>query len=133
MLAAGCAAALALAACSNSGGSSGTSYGAPSAAGSTATSAPSASSPTAGPSAGGIVISGFAYSGTLTVRAGQKVTVTNRDSAPHTVTDKTGGTFDSGTIAPGGTGSFTAPSKPGTYTFGCSIHPSMRGTLVVTG
>lgn len=84
--------------------------------------------------AGGIVISGFAFSGTLTVKPGQKVTVTNQDSAAHTLTDKKSHLFDTGTIAgSGGTGTFTAPSKPGSYPFGCTFHPGMEGTLVVRG
>ena len=83
---------------------------------------------------GGIVISGFAYSGTLTVKPGQKVTVTNQDSAAHTLTDKKTHLFDTGDIAGGGgKGSFTAPTKPGSYPFGCTHHPAMEGTLVVAG
>ena len=83
---------------------------------------------------GGIVISGFAYSGSLRVKPGQKVTVTNQDSADHTLTDKQTHLFATGTIAAsGGKGSFTAPTKPGSYPFGCSFHPAMQGTLVVAG
>jgi len=83
---------------------------------------------------GGIVISGFAFSGTLTVKPGQKVTVTNQDSAAHTLTDKKSHLFDTGIIAgSGGTGTFTAPSRPGSYPFGCTFHPGMEGTLTVHG
>ena len=78
-----------------------------------------------------ITIDNFAYSGDLTVKAGEKVTVINKDSAPHTLTDKVSGKFDTGTINPGATGSFTAPAA-GTYPFGCRIHPDMKGTLTVT-
>ena len=86
--------------------------------------------PTAAP---GITIKGFAYSGTLTVKAGAKVTVTNKDSVAHTLTDKATKKFDTGNIAGnGGTGTFTAPTKPGTYKFGCTYHPNMAGTLIVT-
>ncbi len=130
LLAAAATAALALAACSSSGGSSSST---PPAASTPASTAASSAASSAASASGGVVISGFAYSGTLTVKAGQKVTVTNKDSAPHTVTDKVGHKFDSGTISPGGSGTFTAPTTPGTYTFGCTIHPSMKGTLVVTG
>ena len=31
-----------------------------------------------------------------------------------------------------GTGTFVAPSTPGSYPFGCTYHPDMAGTLVVT-
>lgn len=83
---------------------------------------------------GGIVISGFAFSGTMTVKAGQKVTVRNQDSAVHTLTDTKTHLFDTGNIAgSGGTETFTAPTKPGSYPFGCRYHPSMQGTLVVQG
>ena len=86
-----------------------------------------------GPAAG-IVISGFAYSGTLTVKPGQKVTVTNKDSAAHTLTDAKTHLFDTGNVAGnGGTGTFTAPTKAGSYPFGCTYHPKMAGTLVVKG
>lgn len=92
-------------------------------------------SASAGSSTGatGITISGFAFSGTLKVKAGQKVTVTNKDSAAHTLTDKATHLFDTGNIpGNGGTGTFTAPKKPGSYKFGCTYHPQMAGTLIVT-
>jgi len=85
---------------------------------------------TTAPASGGIVIQGFAFSGTLTVKAGEKVTVTNKDSAAHTLTDKAG-KFDTGNIDGGGTGTFTAPTAPGSYQIICSNHPQMLGTLVV--
>jgi plastocyanin len=82
------------------------------------------------PAASGVVVKNFAYSGTLTVKVGAKVSVTNQDSTPHSVTDK-GGKFDSGVIGGDGTGSFTAPSAPGSYQLICTLHPEMAGTLVV--
>ena len=89
-------------------------------------------SPTATSAAGGITISGFAYSGTMTVKPGQKVTVTNDDSVTHTLTDKVSHKFDTGDIqGSGGTKTFTAPTQPGRYPFGCTIHPDMKGTLLV--
>ena len=103
----------------SSGSSSGSAPGSP-----TATSAAHA--------AGGIRISGFAYSGTMTVKPGQKVTVTNDDSVTHTLTDKVSHKFDTGDIpGNGGTKTFTAPTQPGRYPFGCTIHPDMKGTLLV--
>jgi plastocyanin len=94
-----------------------------------------ASATSAAPTSGaGITINTFAYSGTMTVKAGQKITVTNKDSVAHTLTDKATHKFDTGNIAGGGgTGTFTAPSKPGSYPFGCTYHPNMHGTLIVTG
>ncbi len=80
----------------------------------------------------GIVISGFAFSGAMTVKPGQKVTVTNQDSVAHTLTDRQTHKFDTGNIpGNGGTGTFTAPTTPGSYPFGCTYHPDMHGTLVV--
>jgi len=70
----------------------------------------------------------------MTVKPGQKVTVTNQDTAAHTLTDKKTHLFDTGNIAGGGgTGTFTAPTKPGSYPFGCTYHPAMKGTLIVAG
>ena len=117
------------------------------------------SSDATAPTSGGIVIVGFQYTGSLTVKAGQQVTVTNDDPTDHTLTDQTtlarerpggqtpggqtpggqtpGGPtaqFSTGTIDPsGGTRSFTAPTAPGSYAFGCRVHPTMHGTLTVQG
>jgi plastocyanin len=74
-------------------------------------------------------IASFAFSPkTLTVKAGQQVTFTNNDSVDHTTTSSA---WDSGNVAPGTSYTLTAPSTPGTYTYTCSIHPFMTGTLVV--
>jgi plastocyanin len=67
--------------------------------------------------------------GSVTITAGATVTWTNSDSAPHTATGD-GGAFDTGTIDPGGSASITFDT-PGTYTYICSIHPDMTGTVVV--
>ena len=97
-------------------------------------SSPSDNSSSASPAAAGptITIKSFAFSGDLAVKAGVKVTVHNEDSAAHTVTadDKS---FDTGSIAGGGTGSFTAPSKAGSYPINCTFHANMHGTLTVSG
>ena len=79
-----------------------------------------------------IDIKDFAFSPkTLTVKAGETITVTNSDSMGHSVTadDKS---FDTGVLGSGKSGSFTAPTKPGAYGFYCSLHPStMKGVLIV--
>jgi plastocyanin len=100
-----------------------------SAAGSTATGNSAAVVSTALPN--NIDIKNFAYGpSTLVVGPGTKVTVANQDRAPHTVT-AVNKAFDSGTIAGGQRGTFTAPNTPGTYPYVCTIHPSMTGTLIV--
>ncbi|WP_081982913.1 cupredoxin domain-containing protein [Streptacidiphilus albus] len=79
-----------------------------------------------------IVIDNFAYSPvSLTVNPGQVVTVANHDSTTHTLTATTGNAFNTGDIAPGATATFTAPTKPGSYPYICSIHQFMHGTLIV--
>jgi plastocyanin len=78
-----------------------------------------------------ITINNFAFSpSTLTVSPGAKVTVKNADSATHTLTasDKS---FDTGSIATGASKTFTAPTKPGKYSYICTIHQFMQGTLTV--
>jgi plastocyanin len=67
------------------------------------------------------------------IAAGGKVTVTNKGQAPHTLTldDEP---LDTGQIAPGATTDLTAPDKPGSYSYRCTVHPArMRGVLVVLG
>jgi plastocyanin len=68
----------------------------------------------------------------ITVVIGKNNTVfwTNSDSAAHTVTSDSAGVFDSGTLNPGGTFQWTF-TAPGTFTYHCSFHPWMQGTIVV--
>jgi len=68
----------------------------------------------------------------ISVQKGGTVTWTNNDSIAHTVIDdlsNVGGPA-SGNIEPGSTYSFTF-DKTGSFQYHCSIHPSMRGTIVV--
>ncbi len=81
---------------------------------------------------GGLTIAGFAFSpNSLTVKAGQSVSVTNNDSVPHTVTSDDGASFNTNTINSGASTTFIAPAKAGTYAFHCNIHKSMTGSLIV--
>lgn len=66
---------------------------------------------------------------TLTVKKGTTVTFMNSDSVTHTVTSDDG-SFDTGNISSGASQTVTF-SKTGTYTYHCSIHPMMKGTIVV--
>lgn len=87
--------------------------------------------PTGAGAANTIVIKSFMFSPmTLTVAPGAKVTVHNEDSATHTLT-ASNGTFNTGNITGGSTATFTAPSKPGAYSYLCDIHQYMQGTLTV--
>lgn len=69
----------------------------------------------------------------ITVQKGETVTWTNNDNTAHTVTDdlSNAGGPASGDIQPGSTYSFTF-NKTGSFQYHCSIHPSMRGTIVVS-
>jgi plastocyanin len=67
--------------------------------------------------------------GTLTVARGATVVFDNEDTAPHTVTARSGG-VDSGVIDPGRRFSLTVT---GGFDYFCSIHPSMTAKIAVTG
>jgi len=79
-----------------------------------------------------VSIQNFAFNPVnISVKAGTKVTWTNKDSAPHTVTetdDKTGPS--SGNLNNSDSYSFTF-TKPGIYHYSCSVHPNMTGTVTV--
>jgi plastocyanin len=93
----------------------------------TATDAPAAA-PAGGEAA--ITISGFAFSGVTEVAAGTTVTISNEDSAPHTVSADDG-SFDTGNIAPGESATITL-STAGTFAYHCNVHASMKGSITVT-
>lgn len=79
-----------------------------------------------------IEVKNFAYvPATLTVKAGEKITYTNRDVAGHSVTSDDGKSFDTGVVGKDQSATLTAPSKPGTYGFHCTPHPNIKATLVV--
>lgn len=107
------AVAIIAAACNGSGPSA---YGAPASTAATASNA--------------ATIKGFSFQPeVLKVKVGAKVTWTNDDTVAHTVTADTD-SFASGNVQPGGSFSFTF-TRPGTYAYHCSIHPSMHGSVVV--
>lgn len=78
-----------------------------------------------------IAIADFAFVGDQQVPAGGRVVVTNTDGASHTWT-AVDGLFDSGTLAEGDSFEFTF-DEPGTFEYRCNFHPSMTGTITVTG
>jgi plastocyanin len=86
--------------------------------------------PAAGVAGGTVRMAGLAFApGTLTVARGSTVVFDNDDTAPHTVTARSGG-VDSGVLDPGRQFSVTVT---GGFDYFCSIHPSMTAKLVVTG
>jgi plastocyanin len=76
-------------------------------------------------------ISNFMYSpAVLTVKVGSTITVTNDDDAEHTATSNTEGVFDTGTLNKGQSMSFKV-NKVGTFSYHCSFHAFMHGTIKV--
>jgi len=68
---------------------------------------------------------------TLTIPVGASVTWINRDGDVHTVAaDDTPQTFKSAGLDTDDKFSFTF-TKPGTYSYHCSVHPHMTGKIIV--
>jgi len=83
----------------------------------------------------------------ITISVNDTITWTNNDTEAHTVTSGNGagieslmnnkrgtpnGLFDSGSFKPGQSWTHTF-TKPGTYTYFCTIHPWMDGVVTVQG
>src|SRR5947208_17133020 len=78
-----------------------------------------------------IEIKDFAFNPqTLTVKSGEKITWTNRDEEPHTVVSVEKQFKKSSALDTDQTFTITA-GAPGTYTYFCSVHPKMTGTIIV--
>lgn len=96
--------------------------------------AQSAASTTTAPadatSAATVLIKDFTFSPqTLTIAAGTTVTWKNLDDEPHTVR---GPDEQVRSSALDQSESYSVKfDKPGTYKYGCSIHPKMSGTIIV--
>ena len=78
-----------------------------------------------------IEIKDFAFNPeTITVKSGEKITWVNRDEEPHTIVSvekqfKKSPALDTDQ-------EFTVvASSPGTYSYFCSVHPKMTGTIIV--
>ena len=67
---------------------------------------------------------------TLTVRAGTTVTWVNRDDVPHTVVSTDKKTIVSPALDTDEKFSFTF-TTPGTNDYYCSVHPHMKGKVIV--
>lgn len=124
MLVIGTATILTLAACSDDGDSA-------DATAAVATAAPAAETADATGAVADLTIADFAFSGVTEVSVGSTVTITNTDSSPHTWSSDDGA-FDSGSIAPGAAFEFTF-TEAGTFAYHCNFHPSMTGSITVTG
>src|SRR5690349_7557383 len=93
---------------------------------------PQESAPASGnaPRAEKVEIVNFAYNpDPVTIQEGGKVIWVNRDSAPHTATADDG-SFDTGEIEEGKLKSETF-KEAGEFTYFCSVHPNMHGTIRV--
>jgi plastocyanin len=78
---------------------------------------------------GAVTMAGLQFApGTLTVARGTTVVFDNDDTAPHTVTARSGG-VDSGVLDPGK--QFSLAVTDG-FDYFCSIHPSMTAKIAVT-
>jgi plastocyanin len=79
---------------------------------------------------GSVTIADFSFApGTITIDQGDTVTWTNSGPSAHSATS-TNGAFDTGILEDGGSGSHTF-DQAGTYSYVCTPHPFMHGTVVV--
>lgn len=121
---------LVVAACGDDAATTTTSAASTTTAASATTTTAGAPTTTAGAGGATITIISFAFQpNTVEMALGGTVTFTVA-SGSHTTTST--GNWDSGGLGEGGSFSFT-PTAAGTYEFFCSFHPSMTGTLTVTG
>jgi plastocyanin len=67
---------------------------------------------------------------TLTVKSGEKITWINRDEEPHTIVSVDKQFKKSQALDTDQEFTITA-GAPGTYSYFCSVHPKMTGTIVV--
>jgi len=78
-----------------------------------------------------IEIKDFAFNPqTITVKSGEKITWINRDEEPHTVVSVEK-QFKKSTALDTDQEFTVTAGAPGTYTYFCSVHPKMTGTIVV--
>ena len=87
------------------------------------------------PGSAEIAIENFAFSpARVTVEPGTAVTWSNRDEEPHNIVNVPAAgqprVFRSQAVDGGDKYSFVF-NQPGTYSYICSIHPQMQGTIVV--
>lgn len=79
---------------------------------------------------GSVTITDFQFTpAQITISQGDTVTWTNNGPTPHSAT-ATGGSFDTGIFPAGQSRSHTF-AEAGTFSYICTPHPNMRGTIVV--
>jgi len=66
----------------------------------------------------------------LTVKPGDTVRWENQDIVPHNAVSTKTKEFDTGTMAVGASSKYEASNK-GTFFYACTLHPNMKGKLVV--
>jgi plastocyanin len=101
-------------------------------------STPPATTQTQVPGATTVTMQNFAFNpASITVPKGTTVTWANQDTADHTIVNDAQGSiaqgalFTSNSLPKGASYSFKF-DNPGTYPYHCSIHPSMKATVIVT-
>lgn len=84
----------------------------------------------AGPASHSVIMDGTRFEPQeLSVKVGDTVVWTNKDPFPHTATAQAG-YFDSKAIAAGKSWKYRA-TKAGVFPYGCTLRPTMEGTLRV--
>ena len=126
--------ALVLAACNGTGGGNTTTTGgADTTVAESDTTTTEASTTTAGQDGGEATINivNFSFNGAQTVDVGTTVTAVNQDGVTHTWTSDDD-VWNSGGLSSGDSFEFTF-DEPGEFSYFCSIHPQMTGTITVEG
>jgi plastocyanin len=78
-----------------------------------------------------IEIKDFAFNPqTITVKSGEKITWVNRDEEPHTIVSVEK-QFKKSPALDTDQEFMVVAGSPGTYSYFCSVHPKMTGTIVV--
>jgi len=95
------------------------------------TSANQGAAPAKGPQTYVVAIHGLKFEPpVLTVKPGDTVRWENQDIVPHNAVSRETKEFDTGTMAVGASSKYEASNK-GTFFYSCTLHPNMRGRLVV--
>jgi plastocyanin len=78
-----------------------------------------------------VTISGMQFQpATIRIKSGEKVTWKNMAPMPHTIKGSNASDLSSGTLGRGSSFEKTF-DKPGSYDYYCSLHPSMKGKIIV--